>query len=141
MKRVAYFFAISVFVLTATPALAQSGTAQVTLPDMSAVPASFAAPAIISTRLSAIVLTEPATEEGFATIRIAGEDGEAVYRGMMPVTVGTRSLDLSRVNIPAAGRYTVRIIYPGGTVVQDVETAYTTASTAASGKMTAGRID
>jgi hypothetical protein len=119
MNRAVYLLAIPALLLSTVSASAQSEAA------------SSVAPAPITTRLSAIALPEPVTDEGFATIRIADETGEAVYRGMRPVVPGTRSLDLSAVRVPAAGRYSVRVIYPGGALMQEIETPYTVSGAAA----------
>lgn len=102
---------------------------------MPGVPTASAVPII--TRLSTVVFDEAVTEEGFATIRIADETGEAIYRGMIPIVAGARSIDLSKVSIPAAGRHTLRVVYPGGTLVKEVGTVYTT--TAMSADAVAGR--
>ncbi len=144
MIRATYFFVAAAFFVTATPALAQSvgalaspyATALSPTPAVRGVSTPNAS-ALITTRLSTVILDEPANEEGFATVRIADEAGEAVYRSMIPVAAGARSIDLSAVNIPAAGRHTLRIVYPGGTFTREVETVYTT--TAASGDALAGR--
>jgi len=143
MKSVVYPFALSVFLLTAVPASAQSEAALISVHEGSALldPSSTptaASAAPITTRLSAFTFSEPAAEEGFATVRIADEAGEAVYRGMIPVAAGQRSLDLSAVRVPAAGRYSVRIIYPGGVLVQDLETPYTVAGAAGKNDVAAG---
>ena len=141
MKRAVCLAIVPIFLLTALSASAQSEaiSTSVHATDYPAKPAlTAAASAPITTRLSPVIFEVPASEEGFATVRIADELGEAVYRAMIPVAAGARSLDLSAVRVPAAGHYSVRVIYPGGTVVKELETAYTAAGKAGIGKMAAG---
>lgn len=124
MKRSTYFFATAALFAASGPASAQSGSPFA--PTSGTVSASMpAAPAPIITKLSTVLLNEPATGEGFAIVRIADDGGEAVSRSMIPIAAGARSIDLSAVSIPAAGRHTLRIVYPGGALMKEVETVYT----------------
>ena len=120
MKCVILIAATICLWLLPKPLLAQSG------PQASALDTAYS----ITTRLSLVALPEPADDDGLAAIRIATEVDDVVYRGLMPIAAGARSLDLSAVRIPAAGRHTLRIVYPGGTLTQEIETPYTTSAEA-----------
>lgn len=120
MKRVRFFPPVFFFIaLAALPSHAQDAA----LLSQSESSVAAAGPGLL-TSLQRVLLAEPVTEEGFATIRITDADGEAVYRGMIPVVAGAQSLDLSRVTIPASGRHSLRVVYPGGTLMKELESPF-----------------